>query len=233
METIYVLILGLLAGLLIFVFAHLRPLDDNEIGKLGNKRRKRYIRKYFTFFVGTYSVNNEFKRCMNPDGSFYKFNEKLENFPAIAAALLKYKKHEWIIVAFEKSKLIGTIWFNKGPNNSSVSLHLPLESVVNVAKKDGYSSVLIFHNHPNSNPNVFNCTQPSNQDIVSAKVFAERLNNHGINLLEFVCERGVSYEFYLSPSDCFYPLADIIEGIVRQNGVSKLRNLGLHIERFF
>jgi len=36
---------------------------------------------------------------MNPNGTFYRINESLFGFPATVAALLKYKKHEWIIIA--------------------------------------------------------------------------------------------------------------------------------------
>ena len=39
---------------------------------------------------------------MRADGRFYKIEERLFEFPALATGLLKYKKHEWIIIAFER-----------------------------------------------------------------------------------------------------------------------------------
>lgn len=41
---------------------------------------------------------------MNPNGEIYLLDEKLEEFPSIAAGLLKYKKHEWRLTALEKDR---------------------------------------------------------------------------------------------------------------------------------
>jgi len=107
MEVILVLasIFGLIG--LIFVFTHLRPLTEDEVKQLGTKRRGKQIRGYFSFAAVGFNVDKEFKKQMNPNGTFYRINEGLFEFPSIAAALLKYKKHEWIIIAFEKHKKIG------------------------------------------------------------------------------------------------------------------------------
>jgi len=105
--------------------------------------------------------------------------------------------------------------------------------MVKIAKQENYTSVLIFHNHPNSHPNYYDCTKPSKQDIKSANSFAKILNSNGINLVEFVCERGKHYEFFLSPSNKFLPLTEFIKTIEKVNGKSKLKNLFLHFERFF
>jgi len=105
--------------------------------------------------------------------------------------------------------------------------------MVKIAKQENYTSVLIFHNHPNSHPNYYDCTKPSKQDIKSANSFAKILNSNGINLVEFVCERGKHYEFFLSPSNKFLPLTEFIKTIEKVNGKSKLKNLFLHFERIF
>ena len=92
----------LLIIILFYVFTHLRPLTDDEIFKLAQKRRNKTIRNYFLFDNREYNVNKEFKN-MRADGRFYKIEERLFEF-LLAAGLLKYKKHEWIIIAFEKEK---------------------------------------------------------------------------------------------------------------------------------
>ena len=86
---------------------------------------------------------------MRSDGRFYKIEERLFEFPALAAGLLKYKKHEWIIIAFEKEKRVELIWLNKGKDNKSVSWFLSASEIVETAKQHSFSSVLVFHNHPN------------------------------------------------------------------------------------
>jgi len=170
---------------------------------------------------------------MNPDGRFYQINESLFEFPSIAAALLKYKKHEWIIIAFEQNKKVDSVWLNKGFDRSEVSLYLPMEHVANIAKKDKQTSVLIFHNHPNVNPNYYDYSRPSDKDFESASDFAQVLNRNGINLLEFVCERGIYYKYYLSLTDSFLPLSEFIYAINKVNSLSRFKNLSLHFERIF
>jgi len=216
-----------------FIVTHLRPLTKDEVKSLAGKRRNRQIRMYFSFDTRELSVNKEFKKRMNPNGTFYKINENLFGFPSTAAALLKYKKHEWIIIAFENNKTIDLIWLNKGFDRSGVSPYLSVEDITKTAKRENLTSVLIFHNHPNINPNYYDCRRPSDQDIKSAKEFAKVFNSNGINLLEFVCERGKHYEYFLSPADTFLLLTEFIEAIDKANGQSKFKNLSLHFKRIF
>jgi len=217
----------------LFIFTHLRPLDEGEMGRLSSKKRDKAISRYFNFHHREYSVNKKFKKQMNPNGSFYEIDKKLYDFPSIAAGLLKYKKHEWIIVAFEKDKTIVTCWLNKGFDRSSVSSYLSVNNMTNVAKRNFYSSVLIFHNHPNSNPTHFDCSKPSHQDIKSANEFASTLIGNDINLLEFVCERGRHYEYYSKYTDDFMHVSEFFELVRNQNGKTKFKNLALHLSRFF
>jgi hypothetical protein len=233
MDVILVLIsvLGLIS--LIFVLIHLRPLSEDEVNNLGEKRRGKHIRQYYSFTTSEFLVNKEFKKQMNPNGTFYKIDESLFRFPSIAAALLKYKKHEWIIIAFEKGKKIDKIWLNKGFDRSGVSPYISIDNIINNAKPENYTSILIFHNHPNTNPNYYDCKRPSNKDIESANEYANCLNANEINLVEFVCERGMHYEYFLSPAYSFLPLSEYVMAINQKNGLSKFRNLFLHIERIF
>ncbi|MBU4445787.1 hypothetical protein KJ656_12000 [bacterium] len=233
MEFLLVLIGIFLFILLIFIVIYLHPLTKDEVKSLGDKKRNRQIRLYFLFNIREFVVNKEFKKQMNPNGEFYRIDESLLGFPAIAAVLLKYKKHEWIIIAFEKDKKVDLIWLNKGFDRSGVSPYLSVEDIVKKAMQENQLSVLIFHNHPNINPNYCDCSGPSDQDTKSANEFTQVLNQNGINLLEFICERGRHYEYFFSPADTFLPLRDFVEAIEEVNGQSKFKNLSLHFERIF
>lgn len=219
--------------ILFYVFTHLRPLTDDEIFKLAQKRRNKTIRNYFLFDNREYNVNKEFKKNMRADGRFYKIEERLFEFPALAAGLLKYKKHEWIIIAFEKEKRVELMWLNKGNDNKTVSWFLSANEIIEIATQHSFSSVLVFHNHPNSNPRYYSCAQPSELDVETAKRLGVLLNANDINLLEFVCEKGRHYEYFRSPSAEFFPISQFIKEIRDVNGISRLKNLSLHLENIF
>jgi len=233
MEIVLVLISIIGIIVIAFILTHLRPLTEDEVRQLGIKRRRKQIRQYFSFGKREFTVNKEFKKRMKPTGTFYQISESLHIFPAIAAALLKYKKHEWVIVSFERNKGIFLIWLNKGLNRLSASFYLSAEDMAKVADAKGATSVLTFHNHPNPDPNYLVCTKPSDRDIETAKVHSSVLNERGVNLVSFVCERGRHYEYFLSPADSFLPLPQFIEEINAVNGRSSLKNLSLHFERIF
>lgn len=234
MEFILVIISLFFLAVIIFVLTHLKPLNTEEIEQLGSKRRGRQIRNYFSFNDRISEINNDFKKKMNPNGALYHSEDiSLFDFPSKASALLKYKKHEWIIIAFEKHEIIDLIWLNKGSDRSGVSANLSKKMIVDIAKKDNYISVLIFHNHPNSNPQYYDCSIPSNTDLESADEYAQIFNEQGINLIEFICERGHHYEYYISPSIKFLPQKDFISDIEKNNNVSRLKNFKLHVDRIF
>lgn len=124
---VFVSIFGLIG--LIFVFTHLRPMTEKEVKQLGIKRRDKQIRLYFSFNTSEFNIDKEFKERMNPNGKLYRINETLFVFPSIASALLKYKKHEWIIISFEKKKKIDSIWLNKGFDRSGVSPYISVQAL--------------------------------------------------------------------------------------------------------
>ena len=80
---------------------------------------------------------------MNPNGKLYRINEPLFVFPSIAAALLKYKKHEWIVIAFEKEKKISSAWLNKGFDRSGVSPYLSVQDIADAEIKTADCVVFI------------------------------------------------------------------------------------------
>lgn|GEM_PF-1251547 len=227
--------IGVLLFVVVFMlfFYFSRPLSDEEIATLAAIRRNKDIRAYFSFDNKEYSANPSFKKKMNPNGQMYAVDDPLWRFPAIAAALLKGKKHEWVIIGFEKSKKVIQMWVNKGNDNNSVDIFLNPEKLVEIAKENDCRSILIFHNHPNSNPSRYDCSMASNQDISTAKKYANILNSKGINLLEFICERGHHYEYYLSAANCFMSIESYLKDIRNNDATFRFNNLGLRIELTF
>ena len=223
--------IGLL--ILLIILTHLRPLTFEEVRILGTKRRGKKLKEYFYFKNNECSVDMNFKKRMKPTGKFYQTDEPLFKFPSIAAGLLKYKKHEWTIVAFEKDTRIFLIWLNKGPDRSTVSTFISPDRIAEIANEKDATSVLTFHNHPNPDPNYISCTKPSQQDIQTAAFRESVYNKNNLNFLSFVCERGRHFRYYFSPSDAFLPLPTFIEALNAVNGSSRLKNLNLHFERFF
>lgn len=218
---------------LAFVLTHLRTLTEEEVKLLAKKRRDKEIRAYYTFNSRELIADKDFKKKMNNNGAFYPMNESLNRFPSLAAALLKSKKHEWVIVAFEKDKNIELIWLNKGSDRNGVTMFLSTETILETSKLKGYQTIIRLHNHPNSDPKRYTCAMPSPQDMKAAIEFSRSLNNNGINLVEFVCERGKHHEYWLSPADSFYPMGDYLSAVSEVNGLSWKGNFGLHFERIF
>ncbi len=218
--------------IILFIITHIRPLNEREILKLSQKRRKSKIKEYFSFNNSEYNVDKEFKRKMKADGKFYQISKILFEFPSIAAGLLKYKKHEWIIVAFEKNRKVDLLWLNKGIDRNTVSSSLSADKISQIGKDNNYSSILIFHNHPNPNPNRYDGTKPSKEDIASARYYSQTLSGTGLNLIEFVCERGRHHHYFSSTVESFLPIKGFEKLIMQKNGLSRFQNLLLHIERF-
>jgi hypothetical protein len=232
--NIFTIILAMLSPLIvIFILVYIRPLNEDELRELAMKRRNKVIRTYYTFSRNETQANDKFKKYMKPDGRFYNIKERLYDFPSVAAALLKYKKHEWVMVAFEKDSTVDLLWLNKGADNKSAEIFISFEELSDIAVDNNSTTVLFFHNHPNSNPKLYDCSKPSDIDISSAQIFANILNSKNVNLIEFVCEKGMHYEYYRFIADDFNNIIDFINALNKENNDSRLDNLSLHIERLF
>lgn len=232
MLRVEVLLLGVLCCLL-FILLHLRPLTPDEVQALARKWRSHDLSGYFSFAHQTRAVDSEFKRRMAASGRLYAVHEDLPAFPSIAASLLKYKKHEWIIIGFERSRSVVLMWMNKGCDNSAVEFLVSIEQIADIALSNGCSSVLMLHNHPNPDPSRYSASRPSEIDLSGSAERGEYLSRQGLNLIEYVCERGWPHEYRRVVSDAFLPLfgfESLIEGV---NGLDRLANLRLHLARFF
>ena len=217
----------------VFILLHVWQLTPTEVAQLAAKRRTRKIGEYFSFVSGEVEVNGDFKKRLKPSGVFYRLNESLSEWPRLAAALLKYKKHEWIIVAFECSRRIALVWVNKGSDRSSVNLTLPIPAIIDAAAREACTSVMVLHNHPNSNPGRLDCSAPSDVDIRTAECWSRQLLAADVNLIEFVCERGHHYQYFARYADSFMPQQAFYEQVQEENGRSWYGNLDLHCQRLF
>ena len=161
---------------------------------------------------------------MNPKGKKYMVNETLNEFPSYAAGLLKSKKHEWIIVAFEGDKVVKGFWANKGPDRESVGVTCGYDHIFSLCHKYNCHTLLKFHNHPNA------VLSPSDKDLSSAGVVSKLADEHGYNVISFVCGAGrfVEYHRFFSPK--FMPNEAAVATLSEQNGLSEWSNYRMHVE---
>lgn len=226
----FIVIVTWLTFELIFYLTHQHPLNNKEIESLSRKRKRKFIPRKFNFTHHSVFVNQQFKSSLRASGRLYTVDEPLYSFPSIAALLLKGKKHEWILVALSNDEIIKYIWANKGYDSTSVGLNCNWNDIIEIAKEHNLHSVLVFHNHPNSNPGRVSTLIASKQDLKSADFDSKMLNPLGINLIEFVCSRGRFLKYYQSISDSYIPEAAKIENIRSINGMSEQQNYKLHRE---
>lgn len=216
----------------IYFLFHLKPLNNEEIQKLSNKRRLNYIKKNFNFSHYDLTVNKAFKSSMKPTGKWYNIREELSKFPSLVSALLKGKKHEWVVIAIEKEGIVYGFYANKGINSSTVSFNCSLDYIMAKCKENNCSTILRFHNHPNENPQYQTCLLSSEQDLRSARHCSSYVK-HKYNWIDFVCERGQFIKFFESYSPNYVPSIAKIEHIIAQNNISKFKNYRLHRELGF
>lgn len=210
------------------------PLTEKQISDLARKRRKKHLDKYY--FISNFYTPFEldFKKNMNPKGTFYPIHTKLNELPYYIANLLKYKKHEWIAIVFEKNQLADLLWVNKGDDNMSVHFKITSDDIIKMALEKNSSTVLFFHNHPNSYPQNISLSRPSETDLNSARLLAEDLTKQKINMLDFVCDRGKPFLYWQAIHDNFYPLKIFYSQINEfENNISKSQNFKLNLERIF
>jgi hypothetical protein len=213
------------AFLLSFLIVHTRPLSEDEVQELASKRRNRAINNYFRWSRHFTTVNGDFKSRMRGSGAVHFVEERIEILPSMVAALLKGKKHEWILFAFVRGQSSVSIYFNKGPDRTAVSSRLSGQEFDRLIREARADTVLCFHNHPNA------VLLPSEADLKSARLLASKLKGENLNLFEFVCGRGMFHEYHRSVADSFLPVAGFRQKLAQENGQARLLNLALHLER--
>lgn len=226
--TISSILIAAIAGVIYRIWS--RPLDTAAMEAVAAKRRRRAVAAYFRFSRAQVVADMTFKKAMRPQGAWCQLDYSLYEWPAAAAALLKGKKHEWVIIAFEHGGRISRLWVNKGVDNRNVCVLLGPMALVEECHRAGFSSVFIHHNHPNHDPRHLNMLVASKLDIEFSNEYARAVVPSGINLFQFICERGRYTCFHSRVAESFLPVRTFFDQVHRQNGVSRLDNIRLHLE---
>ena len=225
--TVYVLI-ALLGVIVVAWFIHAsRPLTSAEIEECARRKRLLAIEAHYSFNDAQVAVNLKFKSSMSAAGELYPLDESVSSFPATAAGLLKWKKHEWIVFAFSRADRVIAAWMNKGPDNEKAWPLVNLETLVVTAKQLKAETVLDFHNHPNPDPRSLRACLPSPQDHIHANYFGSSFVARGITYLAFVAERGRHFQYACWVPDSFCPLEFYLADVRAWNGASRLDNFRL------
>ena len=212
------------------VFKNRHPLNPEEILELARLKQWRHLLAVHAFSSIPVPADASKKKAMKASGQFVRCDLKFSQLPATIASLLKYKKHEWVVLVFVKDLHAECLWWNKGQDGNSVSPHLRggyLDNALRLHKPD---MVVRLHNHPNPDPSRYRVNQPSSQDLRSAEYFSKLLSQEGIGLMDFVCERGVPYLYFAFLSARSAPVEGFIKDISEINDSGLFANVGLRRE---
>lgn len=227
-------IVGLVALLALIwgidVYCHRHPLTPEEALRLAEKRRRNKALFEYRYSTHPSLANPTEKKAMKSQGEFVSCAIDYSDAPARIAGLLKYKRHEWIVIAFITSKCAVRLWWNKGPDGTQVWSCLrnhALRATIRALQPD---TIAILHNHPNPDPSRYRANLPSEADLRSAGFYDELLGKLGITLLEFICERGTPHLYYARFSDRVVPIDEIVREIQGVNGAGLFKNYSLRKE---
>jgi hypothetical protein len=209
------------------VFCHRHPLTADEVVLLAEKWRRNRALSEYQFSTYQQIADAAEKKAMKGMGEFLVCDLAYTDTPARIAGLLKYKKHEWIVIAFVRGRRVTHLWWNKGPDGTTVWSFLrdnALDRTLESVKPD---ILAIFHNHPNPDPSRYRMNIPSNADLTSAGFLHRDLGKRNISLLEFICERGVPHLYYAAFSDDVIPIGTILAEVNSINGKNVFKNYSL------
>ena len=212
------------------ILRHRHPLGPEEVQELARRRQWEKLLTAYAFSGTQRPADPAEKKAMKGSGQFVRCDLSYSEMPSVVAGLLKYKKHEWIVIVFIRGFHAEYLWWNKGSDGKSVSPHLRggyLENAIRLHRPD---ALAILHNHPNPNPSRYRTNLPSAQDLRSAEYMAGLLAKFGISLVEFVCERGASHMYYAHLNSNLSPLEAHIERINGLNGAGIFKNVELRRE---
>ena len=198
--TLIVLIWG------IDVYRNRHPLTPEESLSLAEKRGRNKALFEHRYSTKQRLANPAEKKAMKSQGELVSCAMDYYDTPARIAGLLKYKKHEWIVIAFISSKRALRLWWNKGPDETRVWSFLRDHAFRSTIKTFQPDTIAILHNHPNPDPSRYRANLPSEADLRSAGFYDELLDKLGVTLLEFICERGTPHLYY----------ARFADGVVRE-----------------
>jgi hypothetical protein len=138
---------------------------------------------------------------------------------------LKYKKHQWSIIGFERNKRVRIFWENKGSSRDETHSKLSLIGIVEQIKDTQAQTVFFFRNYPNPD---FYCydTAPFFSEVQGC---ISALGEPTINFVAIECIKGhvgnILYEKY---SDLFYPLVNYIVSISKRQGRKEFKDMNIN-----
>jgi len=91
---------------------------------------------------------------------------------------------------------------------------------------------MAFHNHPAHDPQHYSYREPSNSDLDNAEKLSQVFTAANISHLDYVCERGTAYRYYLTPSPTLHPLAEILSEVRTENSQGRIAHIKLHFELY-
>jgi hypothetical protein len=232
MEIVIPLLILTTVILALMLYFLSRPLSEEQIPELAQKRRNKKVLLYFSLSAFGYIPTKEFKSGLKPDGKLYRFDLEMRYVPPFVASLLKYKKHEWSVIAFIRNQRTEYLWTNKGPDRTQVQL-VSINSILRTAKESGCDVIMAFHNHPAHDPQHYSYRRPSSPDLEAAEKFSHILNADNISYVDHVCERGRAHRYCLMPSPTLYPLMPILSEVRTENSQGRMAHIRLHFELYF
>jgi len=233
MILLIILLIPLFLALLAWahdIFRNRHPLNQGEVLELARIKQWRHLLAVHSFSSTPIVADTSKKKSMKPSGQFVRCDLGFSDLPSSIAGLLKYKKHEWVVLVFVKNLHAEYLWWNKGQDGTSVSPHLRGGYLDNALRLHNPDMVARLHNHPNPNPSKYRVNQPSSQDLKSAEYFSTLLSQQGIGFMDFVCERGVPYLYYAFLSSRSAPIEGFINDISKVNDSGLFANVGLRRE---
>ena len=213
-----------------FYLKYRKPLSESEVRALAIKRRRILNLAEYDFDKNQTAIQAEAKKIMKIEGEMIRSSLDFYSVPSYIAGFLKYKKHEWIAVAFISKKVMKAVWWNKGPDNESTNLKLSHRKFIQTIHRYNADAIAMFHNHPNSISSYWPISIPSETDLVSARTMQHFFMSKSITLLEFICERGVPKLYYAAFPTAINPLDDMIAKINYLNRKSVISNYKLRRE---
>ena len=209
------------------VFLHRHPLTADEVIQLAQKWRRNRALSEYQFSRYQQVADAAEKKAMKGMGEFLACDRVYDQTPSRIAGLLKYKKHEWIVFAFISGKRVTHLWWNKGPDGTTVWPFLRDNAFDRVIESVMPDTLAVLHNHPNPDPSRYRMNIPSNTDLTSANFLQCLLAKRNISLLEFICERGVPHLYYAAFSDSILPVEPILTEVNSVNGKNVFKNYSL------
>jgi len=210
-----------------------QPLSEDQLWRGAEKQRRRAVEELLRPAPLEVAADPVYKGSMKAEGRWDRLPLALPHVPSFVGDLLKYKKHEWIVVGLVEAEGWVSLWMNKGEDRMSVASHLGREGVAERARRTGAYLVALFHNHPNPDPARLVLTAPSQQDERLAHEWAAFLNALGISVAAYVCERGRAHRYAAYAADNLFPVARFYTALREANDRSWWHNVRLRLRLRF